>query len=477
MAEESWNEARLIPTSGIGGAEEQEKRATSALLAVMGSVKEFGRAITSPLGASTGQLRTYVEVPFLLGDRKVFPDGLISVSRGGRSWIALVEVKTGKNTLETEQIENYLQVARERGYQAVLTISNELPAAAGQHPTKVSGRYLRSVELHHLSWAKVLSEAVMQKEHRGVADPDQAWILGELIRYLEHPKSGALEFEDMSYAWVSVRESIAGGTLRPTDKGLEEVATRFDALLRYASLRLGRRLGTEVAPDLTRRERADPQIRSRELMDSMVNNGTMVGSIRIPNTVGCLNIEVDIRAGRVRCHVDIDAPDEGRARTRVNWVVRQLKSAPDDTRVEAFALRSRGSGLNESLQVVRATPDVLIADPAKELRSFRVSRSAKLGTKRDSGSGSFIASVLAAVDEFYGDVMQYLKAWSASPPRLREQVQSEEPVSKSLVSTALSSQDGAESVSAAEPLPNGAALSTYPTERQTESQAAYRPIT
>ena len=35
MAEESWHEARLIPTSGINGAEEQERRATSALLAVL----------------------------------------------------------------------------------------------------------------------------------------------------------------------------------------------------------------------------------------------------------------------------------------------------------------------------------------------------------------------------------------------------------------------------------------------------------
>jgi hypothetical protein len=51
----------------------------------------------------------------------------------------------------------------------------------------------------------VLAEAVMQKEFRGVADPDQAWILGELIRYLEHSRSGAMEFEDMGESWVAVR--------------------------------------------------------------------------------------------------------------------------------------------------------------------------------------------------------------------------------------------------------------------------------
>ena len=190
MAEQSWHEARLIPTSGISGADEQERRATSALLAVLGAVREFNRSLLKPLGAPAGTVECYIEVPFLLGDKKVFPDGLIRVSRGAKSWTALVEVKTGSNELATEQLENYLDVAREQGFNALLTISNEIPAIAGQHPTKVDKRKLRKVEIHHLSWSQVLAEAVMQKEFRGVADPDQAWILGELIRYLEHTRSG-----------------------------------------------------------------------------------------------------------------------------------------------------------------------------------------------------------------------------------------------------------------------------------------------
>jgi hypothetical protein len=117
----------------------------------------------------------------------------------------LVEVKTGGNQLAVEQLENYLDIAREQGYDAVLTISNEIPPMAGQHPTKVDKRKVRKVALHHLSWTQVLAEAVMQKEFRGVADPDQAWILGELIRYLEHSRSGAMEFEDMGESWVAVR--------------------------------------------------------------------------------------------------------------------------------------------------------------------------------------------------------------------------------------------------------------------------------
>lgn len=113
MAEQSWHEARLIPTSGINGPEEQERRATSALLAVLGAVREYGRALLKPLGAPGGTIECYIEVPFDLGERKLYPDGLIRISRGGKSWTALVEVKTGSNELATEQLENYLDIARQ----------------------------------------------------------------------------------------------------------------------------------------------------------------------------------------------------------------------------------------------------------------------------------------------------------------------------------------------------------------------------
>ena len=443
MPEESWHEARLIPTSGISGADEQERRATSALLAVMSAVRELGRGLTQPLGAPAGQVETFIEVPFALGDKRIYPDGLIRVQRGQRSWTALVEVKTGTNELETVQLENYLDVAREQGFDALLTISNEIPPAAGQHPTPVDKRKLRKVALHHLSWSQVLAEAVMQKEHRGVADPDQAWILGELIRYLEHPRSGALEFDDMGPSWVPVREAVAAGTLRPSDKGAAEVAARFDALIRYASLRLGRTLGAEVVPVVSRKEAADPTVRGAALVDSLAKDGRLSGGIRIPNAVAPVHLDVDLRAGRVTCWIELDAPKEGRPATRVNWLVRQLKNAPEGLRVEAVAAHSRGPGAVSLLKDVRLDPAVLVQDPKRELKSFTLALTAPLGTKRGRGRGAAIDSVLVAVETSYGDVLQHVKAWTAAAPKMREPAEAPAGTAPALVSTALSSQDGA----------------------------------
>jgi hypothetical protein len=448
MAEEAWHEARLIPTSGINGAEEQERRATSALLAVLSAVKEFGRGFVQPFGAPSGTIECFIEVPFVLGERRLYPDGLIRVSRGTRSWTALVEVKTGPNQLAAEQLENYLEIAREHGYDAVITISNEIPAVAGQHPTKVDKRKLKKVSLHHVSWSQVLAEAVMQKEFRGVADPDQAWILGELIRYLEHRKSGALEFDDMGEAWVGVRDQVAAGTLRSSDKGIAEVVARFDALLRFASLQLGRQLGTEVVPVLTRKEAAAPLLRAQALAQTLCTTGELSCAIRIPGTVGHLVVTADLRAGKVTCHVDVDAPREGRATTRVNWLLRQLKNAPDGTRVEAFVAHARGSQAAELLGTARENPTALVLDPTKDLRSFRLATSSTLGTKRGRGRGSFIDSVLSAVDGFYADVLGSLRAWAAAPPKLRpvhaEPPELDDTVPAALASTDYSSQDGSE---------------------------------
>ena len=445
MAEEPWNEARLIPTSGISGADEQERRATSALLAVMSAVREFSRTLLQPLGAPAGKVQAFIEVPFVLGESRVYPDGLIRVARGQKSWTALVEVKTGTNVLAAEQLERYLDVARENDFQALITISNEIPAMAGQHPTAVDKRKLKRVDMHHWSWTQLLAEAVMQKEHRGVADPDQAWILGELIRYLEHPRSGALQFDDMGAAWVPVREAVTAGTLRPKDKGVLDVVARFDALLRFASLQLGRRLGTEVMPVLSRRELADPALRAEALVDSLVSTGTMQGAIRIPDTVGPLVVTVDLRANRVTCHVDLDAPREGRPTTRVNWLVRQLRNAPDNVRIEAHSAHARGPGQAELLRVVREDSTVLLGAQQQDLRAFRIALTSPTAAKRGRGRGTFIDSVLDSVDGFYADVIQYLKAWSATPPRLREPlVEPLVPTESALDSNALSSQDGVE---------------------------------
>ena len=88
--EDAWHPARLIPAVGIRGQEEQEKRATSSLLAVMRAVPEFGHALLGPLGASKGRIATFAEVQVKDGSGKThIPDARLSWSAGrpsGGAW-------------------------------------------------------------------------------------------------------------------------------------------------------------------------------------------------------------------------------------------------------------------------------------------------------------------------------------------------------------------------------------------------------
>lgn len=119
--------ARLIPVAGIRGQDEQETRAASSLLAVMGAVDEFGRALLRDVGAPAGRISTFTEVPLKNSSGKVLrPDGAVVVERGKNSWCCLVEVKTGNVPLGSEQVSGYLDLAREHNFDMVLTISNQI---------------------------------------------------------------------------------------------------------------------------------------------------------------------------------------------------------------------------------------------------------------------------------------------------------------------------------------------------------------
>src|SRR5215213_6236453 len=285
----NWHAARLIPAVGIRGQEEQEKRATSSLLAVMRAVPEFGHALLKPLGAPKGRMATFAEVQLKDSAGKVhIPDGAISVERGKTAWRCLVEVKTGGAALKPEQVNRYLDMAREHRLDAVLTISNDITSSPDDSPVDVDKRKLRSVRLVHLSWWRILTEAIVQHRHRGVSDPDQAWILGELIAYLDDERSGASGFQDMGENWVKVRNGAGDNTLRPSDAEVRDVASRWDQFIEYLCLGLGQDLGRDVRPVQPRKQTAAMRLDAN--CKVLAETGTLAAAIRVPDAAGDVTV-------------------------------------------------------------------------------------------------------------------------------------------------------------------------------------------
>lgn len=415
--DEAWVPARLFSVSGVGTADEQEKRATSALLATMMGVRPFARAVSAHFGAPAGAVETYLEVPFTHGDRKVYPDGVIRIARGGKVWTALLEVKTGSGQLRTEQVEQYLDVARVKGYDAVVTLSNEIAPGTGEHPVSVDGRKLKSVALYHLSWAEVLHEARMVLTHRGVADPMQAWVLAELIRYLEHPRSGATGFDDMGSSWVLVREAVAAGTLRAGDSKVPTVANLWIRLVRQLCLRLTAELGVPVTHVMARQLAGDPAARARAAVEQLASEGTMSATLKVPGAAGPLTVVADLRISKVRVSASVRAPQEGGAQRRISWLLRQLSGAPDDTLVDVH-YAGVAQDTCERLGDVRESVGTLVSERAGDVTSFEITTVAPLGTKRSGLKGAFIPSVIGATEAFYSAVLQPVRGWVPPAPKL-----------------------------------------------------------
>lgn len=425
IKDEKWPVARLIPIATGTGVEAQERRAASAVLAVISAVDEFGRALLRPLGAPAGKIETFIEVPFKVNGRTIRPDGVITVSRGNKWWGAIVEVKTGTNVLEPEQMDAYLDLARELEFRAVLSLSNQYTTSSSAYPIPLDKRKLKRVAVHHWSWVRVLTEAVVQKEHRGVKDSDQAYILTELIRYLSDPRSGVVTFDNMGPHWTAVREGARQRTLRRTAPEVEAVAARWDELIRYLCLDLTKELGRDVIQILNKTERSSPAARLAALRESLAGTGQLSAELHIPDTAGPLRVVADLAARQLTVSTRLGAPKEGRSRGRISWLLRQLQKAPSTLIVEARIARSTAS-LGAPLEAVRENPDLLMPETTKDIREFVLSYSTDLGLKRGAGRGSFIDSVMTGVHDFYRHVVQNLNPWKARPPKLKTGTESQE---------------------------------------------------
>lgn len=415
-----WHPARLIPTAGIRGQEEQERRATSSLLAVMRAVPEFGHALLKELGAPKAPvIETFTEVRFKADDGKtVIPDGAIVCRRGGKEWTCLVEVKTGGAPLRPHQVNGYLDVARDNKFDGVLTISNQITGRSDESPVVVDKRKLKRTALWHFSWWRVLTEAIVQHRFRGISDPDQAWILGELIAYLDSAASGAGGFEDMGDKWVAVRKAAHDGILRASDAEASVVAERWQEFTQYLCLGLSQDLGTDVTAPRPRGQAASARL--AESVKELAERGTLTASLRVPDAVGDICIRADLRARRTLTSVTIDAPREGRAKPRLNWLLRQLPDAPADLQIEAVFPNARQT-TSELLADAREEPEKLLypADPKREPKAFTVTLARAMGQKRGKAEGSFVRETRAQTFDFYRDIVQQLKVWQARPPKLR----------------------------------------------------------
>jgi stress response protein SCP2 len=405
---ESWKEARLFPVSALKSDRDREMRATSVLLSVMTQIPEFGRRLTAAFGAPAGRMETFTEVSLPHGDSPRRPDGVIRVERAGKLWTALVETKTNGNALKAEQVQAYMDIAARRGYEAVITLSNDVALEGSPLvDVRIDGRRKHKVALWHLSWAEVAHQAQMLIRHEGVGNMAHAWLLQELLHYLQHENSGCHGFQNMGAAWVPVRNGIDDETLCQGDPRALEVVESWERLVRQVCLRLGGELGHKVLPVQRAKRGTDPGARRNHLSDQLCLEGRLQAELRIEGTPGVLAITADLRTGKLRTSIEIAAPEQGYPLTWAKQLVRRLAEAPADLHVETL-VEGEAGGPRGTLERLRPEPADMLPKNGTRITGFRLSLFKGMGSSRGNAESGFIRSVDEAVHRFYATVVAHL---------------------------------------------------------------------
>jgi len=419
----SGEKARLIPTVAKS---KHEERATSVLLAMFRVVPQFAKTMLSEVGAPSNaraSVQCYTEVVFKQkgSSSKQRPDGLIIVTYGNNVWTALVESKVGSTELTVEQCESYLDLARDLNIDAVITISNQFASVPSHHPVSVSKIKTRKVGFYHFSWLSLMSKAILISEDSAMDDPEQAFLMRELIRFLRHDSSGLAEYKNMGADWKAIADDVhQGAVTRIGDSRISSTVSSWHQLCRFLSIDLTIALAKPVSVYLSRTQQNDSEKRLKDDIDDLLKHKQLSAEFDIPNAASKLKIMADFRRRAIILQMDVQAPqDKTRATAAVNWLTKQIKeTAPTDALLRVI-WPNRIPDTQLALTDAIETPERLIPEGFKGIpKSIQVVQVIDLAGKFKTATG-VIEATRKALPAFYGKVLQKVRPWSPEAPKIK----------------------------------------------------------
>ena len=278
--------ARLFP---VLSTTSKEGRTTSIVLACLSKVEEFGSELLSSVGQRVGQranVQTFTEIVFQkqtsgIKDR---PDGLIILKVGAREWRALVEAKVGNSQLDADQIERYRALAKDKGIDCVVTISNQFATTPAIHPLEAVRKSRSKIPVFHWSWMHILTSADLLINQGQVSDGDQLVLLNELRRFLTHESAGVRGFDQMPPEWTDINKLISSGGIIPLrSKDAAIVLDSWHQETRDLSLILSRLTETDVSQRLPRKHVTDPAQRQKDEIVILHECNQLRSSLDVPD--------------------------------------------------------------------------------------------------------------------------------------------------------------------------------------------------
>ena len=420
---QSAQPARLIPTVADS---RKEERIVSILLATLSRVHPFAEQLLERCGQRVGKSSTLtayteVEFPSIDGSSKDRPDGLLCLTTRKTRWTAILEAKIDNSEIDPEQVYRYTELAKRHHVDAIVTISNQLVPLPTHVPYSLPKRIGNQASFFHFSWVSVVTYAHLILRNRRELDPEQAFILSEMARYMDHGSSGVRRFDRMNAEWRTLVFGIRDGQqFKRSSPEVESTVASWHQEERDICLILSRLIGEQVGiRSLSRKHQADPTLRLRDACDALASSYKLHSAFGIPNAADDLELTVDLQRRTISCSMKLHAPlDKQRASARINWVRRQLRGVTDENiKVRAF-WPGRALPTQASLADVNADSKCLENERSGMVPTgFEIAMIGDIGG-RFPGRRTFIEDLEKIVPNFYEKVGQHLRAWSPPPPSI-----------------------------------------------------------
>ena len=432
------SKARLIPMYKPG----DEMALTSVILAGLKFVKEFREDIFSTIGiGKSGQLYAYTEVSFE-GYSDCRLDGLILLVKGGKiSSAAIFEMKNGKNQLDKDQIVKYQRLAKDFKIPYFVTVSNQFVSDPSQSPIKTKPP--KGVEMRHVSWSYLLTVAhlLLFKNDRNIADVDQKYLMKEIVSYLDHPKSGVLGLSQMSKSWSDIADKVQAKTLiKSSNQHLRNTCLDWQQEEKNLALNISRELGVLVTTG-PKKYRGDLEQRIKDDSQSFLKVKSLESIFRISGAVSDIYSLADFSSRTIDFYVALTAPSDKTTKGKIGWLRSQLVSSQKKSGATFDKLASV-INIEMVIKGGRIHPRFSINDldkaveelKSKEIKEFRILVVKGLGAKFASPK-KFVIEYEQLMGRFYSAVIQHLKRWEASAPKVKEKsVSAEEEVFIDMIS-------------------------------------------
>ena len=401
--------ARLFPV----GNNDSETSTVSIFLASLGAIKEYREELLNRIGIKkinnkNIELHTYTEVSG--GNSEDRPDGLLVITSGKHNpvieWAGFVEAKVRDNILTTEQIERYVDFAREIGINDIITVSNYLSTSPMQCPVKSKKN---KFNLYHWSWTYLKVTASRLIRTNAIEDTDHIFMLKELRKYFDTHKN-INNYTNMGKEWKdAVMKIHTYSDNQSIDKEtVSHIVESYKQEEKDISLQLTDKTMHYI--ELIAKDNREDEI------ENMLQNKKVITSSYLidGNKNYTFSIDVCFKSRTIRCYTRYII-NKGKAQAQTSSLIKRLdpSGTTDDIKINAYYIRNKSNMANKSLTELTKEKEqsefysILDKSLGDEVKFFEI-ETIDTVSKSFTSTKNFILQLENISEVFLNQVMEYL---------------------------------------------------------------------